>query len=66
MVKHPGNGVSRAELDDMRRAFDEMRHTVDECSRNLNIQFQRIAELQAELDSIRGAWIKIRAPTTSR
>jgi hypothetical protein len=38
-----------------RAEFDEMRRTVDECNRTLKIQFQRIAQMQAELDHIRTA-----------
>jgi hypothetical protein len=64
-VNRQRNGVSRSEFDEMRRAFDETRRTLDECCRNLNIQFQRIAQLQAEFDHIRRAWVKMRAPRSS-
>lgn len=33
-----------------------MRRTLDECCRNIDVQFKRTAEIQAELDHIRLAW----------
>lgn len=38
---------------------------MEECCRQLDVQFQRIAQIQAELDHIRVAWSKI-APRTAR
>jgi hypothetical protein len=41
-----------------REEFDELRQRVDNCCRDLGIQLQRIAQIQAELDHIREAWAK--------
>jgi hypothetical protein len=38
-----------------RAEFDEVRRALDECNRSLKIQFQRIAQMQVELDHIRTA-----------
>ena len=35
-----------------------MRRTLDECCRNIDLQFKRTAAIQAELDRIRIAWQK--------
>jgi BMFP domain-containing protein YqiC len=43
--------VSRAE-------FDELRQVLDQCRRDIEIQFKRIAQMQAEFDQIRRAWTK--------
>ena len=43
--------VSRAE-------FEALARTVDKQGRGLDLQFQRIAQIQAELNHIRIAWSK--------
>jgi hypothetical protein len=50
-------GVSREE-------FSELARFVDDIGRNLELQFKRIAQIQAELDIIRAAWTK--APSSRR
>lgn len=45
------NGVTRREFEDLVRA-------VEDCVRSLELQFTRIAQIQAELDHIRSAWSK--------
>jgi hypothetical protein len=49
------NGVTRREFTDLVRA-------VEDCARSLELQFTRIAQLQAELDHIRTAWAKSKRP----
>ena len=49
------NGVTR-------REFTDLMHQVEECSRNLDLQFTRIAQIQAELDHLRTAWAKSKRP----
>ena len=39
-------------LNDFRDAINELKHTTD-------VQFKRIAQLQADLDAIRRAWEKV-------
>jgi hypothetical protein len=39
-----------------REEFEAMRRTLDECCRNIELQFKRTAAIQAELDRIRRAW----------
>jgi hypothetical protein len=46
-----GNAVSRQEFVALVRAVEDL-------SRALKLQFTRIAQIQAELDSIRAAWTK--------
>jgi hypothetical protein len=41
-----------------RREFVALADAVEDLSRALNFQFTRIAQMQAELDRIRAAWIK--------
>ena len=51
-TKRPrGSGVTR-------REFDTLARRVEDCTRTLDLQFTRIAQLQAELDHIRVAWAK--------
>jgi hypothetical protein len=37
--------------------LDALRSTVDQCCADLAIQFKRIAQIQAELDDVRRAWV---------
>lgn len=39
-----------------RREFEAVVRAVEDCSRALQLQFTRIAQIQAELDRIRSAW----------
>jgi hypothetical protein len=41
-----------------RREFERLARHVEDCTRTLDLQFTRIAQLQAELDHIRAAWAK--------
>jgi len=52
------NGITR-------REFAALARTVEDCSRDLRLQFTRIAQIQAELDQIRTAWSK-RVPRARR
>jgi hypothetical protein len=53
-------GPIRAELDLLTRAVEKLTERQDETTRELEIQFKRIAELQADIDLIRAAWTKTR------
>jgi hypothetical protein len=39
-----------------RREFDQFVRRIDDYGRDLELQFKRIAQIQAELDHIRAAW----------
>jgi predicted nucleic acid-binding Zn-ribbon protein len=52
-------GPTRTEFNRLRHEFEELASRQDATQRELAIQFQRIAELQAEIDVIRAAWSKI-------
>jgi hypothetical protein len=41
-----------------RREFADLSQKVEECARNQDLQFTRIAQIQAELDHIRVAWAR--------
>ena len=56
--RRPANAVTRSE-------FRRLENTLEECCRQLDVQFRRIAQMQAEMDQIRVAWTKI-APRTAR
>jgi hypothetical protein len=52
---------TRAEFDRLGRDFAALADRQAITQRDLAIQFQRIAELQAEIDIIRAAWSRIKA-----
>jgi hypothetical protein len=43
-----------------REEFTRLEARVDDLRREFHLQFQRIAQIQAELDQIQSAWIKRR------
>jgi hypothetical protein len=43
--RRPSGGVTREE-------FDALRKRVDDCCTNLEVQFKRIAQIQAEIDQV--------------
>lgn len=54
------SGPSRAEFDRLSKDFLVLAERQSATQQELAIQFQRIADLQAELDTIRGAWAKLK------
>ena len=56
-----GKGVADAVL--VRLA--DLEKTVQVHERALAVQLQRIAQLQADIDRIRGAWVELKPPPTS-
>lgn len=48
----------RAEIERLRDEVRVQRATVDACRRDIETQFTRIAQMQAELDDVRRAWAK--------
>lgn len=49
-------GVSRAEFDRVIDILNERGELLNDICRTLDIQFKRIAQIQAELDGVRRAW----------
>ena len=58
------NPPTRAELKRLSEDFDALVSRQAATQKELAIQFQRIADLQAELDVIRAAWSKMKAKGT--
>lgn len=56
-------GPTRTEFNRLRQEVGELTGRQEAAQRELAIQFQRIAELQAEIDLIRAAWSKLRPKT---
>ena len=52
------DGPTRAEFERLTRKIEQMRERMDAIAREQEIQFQRIAEVQAAIDLIRSAWSK--------
>ena len=50
--------VTRGEFDRVIDLLNERGEILNNVIRNQDIQFQRIAQIQAELDQIRRAWMK--------
>jgi hypothetical protein len=51
--------VTRAEFNRMVARLNERGQIINDLQKTQNIQFQRLAQLQAELDLIKRAWDKI-------
>jgi hypothetical protein len=52
--------VTRAEFNEVIAQLNERGEILNDLRRNQDIQFQRIAQLQAELDLVARAWKKYR------
>ena len=63
-----GNDSTRVEIDRLTREMEKVVARQIATEKELAIQFKRIADLQADIDLIRGAWSKMRtrAPRTKR
>jgi class 3 adenylate cyclase len=62
----PATGVTRADFD---RAVTELRQhsaALDRVRQDLDVQFQRIAQIQVSLDDVRRAWEKVGHPSYER
>ncbi|MGH9408746.1 MAG: hypothetical protein ACRD1V_04765 [Vicinamibacterales bacterium] len=53
-----GRAISRAELDRLTRLLGEQTAVLEKVRSEQDIQFRRMAQLQAEFDAIRQAWEK--------
>ena len=52
--------TTRAEFNDLVRQVEKIAERQTDVIRELEIQFKRIADLQADIDTIRLAWSKTR------
>ena len=53
--------ATKADIANIHRIFDERKEWLEKLEHTCSIQFARIAQIQAELDEIRQAWMKARA-----
>lgn len=56
MTKRRSSSGSAPSRPVTRQEFEGIVSTLDDCCTKLDLQFKRIAQIQAELDHIRGAW----------
>jgi len=54
-------GVTQADISKIHRIFDERREWLEKLEHTCSVQFARIAQIQAELDEIRRAWLKAKS-----
>lgn len=54
-------GPTRAEFEKLSREVEKLANQQSAMNRELEIQFRRIADLQADIDLIRSTWTKRRA-----
>lgn len=52
--------ITREEFNRLVERLNERAEIIDDLQRSQQIQFQRLAQLQAELDVMRRAWEKLR------
>jgi hypothetical protein len=52
--------VTRAQLDKALETFNERGMVITEIRKELDVQFRRMAQLQAELDAIKHAWQRMK------
>jgi hypothetical protein len=53
--------VRRTEHDELRKALAPLTSSEERNTRELEIQFKRIAQIQAELDDIKRAWERMKS-----
>jgi hypothetical protein len=53
--------ATKADIDKIHRIFDTRKEWLEKLEHTCEIQFARIAQMQAELDAIRRAWQQGRA-----
>jgi len=56
-----GVNVRRQEHDQLRAALEPLTSSEERNTRELEIQFKRIAQIQAELDDIKRAWERMKS-----
>jgi hypothetical protein len=52
--------ATKADIEAIHRIFADRKEWLERLERTCEIQFARIAQIQAELDEIRQAWVKTR------
>jgi hypothetical protein len=64
----PPTDAATVTRDDLRRVaqeIDSLRGTVEQMAKDQQVQFTRIAQLQADIDVVRSAWTKLKPETRS-
>jgi hypothetical protein len=51
---------------DVQREFKQIKQALDRNSHDLRIQFERIAQVQADLDEIKREWERMKAASSAR
>jgi hypothetical protein len=59
-IRPARRAVTRAEFNRLIERLNERAEIIDDLQRNQQIQFQRLAQLQAEVDVITRAWNRLR------
>ena len=57
---------TRSDINRLKQDIEALAESQAATQKELAIQFQRIAELQAEIDVIRGAWSRIKRKTAKK
>lgn len=55
-----GAALTRAEFSQLVKGFNERADIINELRANQQMQFKRLAQLQAEVDLLRRAWERVR------
>lgn len=63
--KAKSRAVTRAEYNSLVDSLNERGAIINDIQRALQIQFQRIAQIQVELDEVRSAWAKVKPRRTA-
>ena len=63
--KAKSRAVSRTEYNALVDILNERGILLNDIQRTLQIQFQRIAQIQVGLDEVRGAWTKVKPRRTA-
>ena len=56
------SNVTRAEFNSLIRILAERGEILEGMRRTLEVQFKRMAQMQAELDQIKRAWVRMQGP----
>jgi hypothetical protein len=63
--KAKSNAVTRADYNALVDTLNERGLILNDVQRALQIQFQRIAQIQVELDEVRSAWSRMKPKRTA-
>ena len=52
-------------IQELRQQVAELKAALDKIAREQDVHFTRIAQLQADIDLIRAAWVNVKPPDTA-